>query len=161
MLDDCNLCVSLKEEGGKMGLAATIQQTSKLVHLGWKYFSLWYWNSTCTFRHEISPIFFQKVDFNNIMNRRSSSINIYARCFASLETGFAELAQQQEFLKKLQQITSDSNTHIFGISFWTKCCFLMKFLLVIISQSLLQEIDQCVCCFTVCKAPKCPQQRNH
>jgi hypothetical protein len=25
-----------------MGLAATIQQISKLVHLGWKYFSLWY-----------------------------------------------------------------------------------------------------------------------
>jgi hypothetical protein len=40
MLDDCNLCVSLKEEGGKMGLAATIQQISKLVHLGWKYFNL-------------------------------------------------------------------------------------------------------------------------
>lgn len=85
-----------------MGLAATIQQTSKLVHLGWKYFSLWYWNSTCTFRHKISPIFFQKVDLNNIMNRRSSSINIHARCFTSLETGIAELAQQQEFLKKIR-----------------------------------------------------------
>ncbi len=151
-----------------MGLAATVQQTSKLVHLGWKYFSLWYWNSTCIFRHKIFHIFFQKVDFNSNMNR-SLSINIYARCFASLETGFAELAQQQEFLEKSQQITSDSNTHIFGICFWTKCCFLSKccflwkccFLLVIISQSWLQEIDQCVCCFTVCKAPKCPQQRNH
>ncbi len=156
------LCKS-KRRRGKNGSCSYNSTEIKIVHLGWKYFSLWYWNSTCTFRHKISPIFFQKVDFNNNMNRRSSSINIYAPCFASLETGFAELAQQQEFLEKSHQITSDSNTHIFSISFWTKCCFLLQccFLLVIISQSLLQEIDQCVCWFTVCKAPKCPQQRNH